>query len=94
MQAGSVELYRSIPWITPQRPPSTNDTCLNTAHRVQSVANKGEPYLSGLEDSPEGVQLFVGLHGFRLQQYMSPRCASEGWDAGLQASYTRCANGH
>ncbi len=38
------------------------------------MANKGEPYLSGLEDSPEGVQLFVGLHGFRLQQYLSPRC--------------------
>eukprot|EP00798_Chlamydomonas_sp_ICE-L_P020711 gene20711-27521_t len=38
---------------------------------AKAVANKGEPYLFGLPDSPEGVQTFVAPHGFRLQQDMT-----------------------
>ena len=40
---------------------------------AQSVANKGEPYLSGLESTPEAVQSFVCGGGFRLQQHLGPR---------------------
>ena len=40
---------------------------------AKAVANKGEAYRSALDDTPEAVQAFVGLHGFRLQQHMGPR---------------------
>ena len=40
---------------------------------AKSVANKGEPFQSGIDDTPEAVQQFVGLHGFRLQQHLGPR---------------------
>lgn len=41
--------------------------------RAQAVANKGEPYRFGIESSPEAVQQFVMLHGFRLHKFLSPK---------------------
>ncbi|KAG1674926.1 hypothetical protein FOA52_014719 [Chlamydomonas sp. UWO 241] len=40
---------------------------------AKAVATKGEPYLFGIESAPAAVQQFVGLHGFRLQEFLSPR---------------------
>lgn len=44
------------------------------ATTAKAVANKGEPYRSGLEPSGEAVQRFVGVHGFRVREngYFGP----------------------
>ena len=49
------------------------------AATAKAVANKGEPYRSGLEASGEAVQRFVGVHGFRLREngYLGPKAMIE-----------------
>ncbi|KXZ54443.1 hypothetical protein GPECTOR_5g95 [Gonium pectorale] len=39
----------------------------------KSVANKGEPFLSGIEATREGVSAYVAPHGLRLLDFLSPK---------------------
>ena len=40
---------------------------------LQSVANKGEPFLSGLPASREGVAAFLEPQGLALRSYLGPK---------------------
>lgn len=42
-----------------------------------AVANKGEPFVSGIEDSEEGLAALLQPAGFKVLQRLGPRAMAE-----------------